>query len=81
MAENYENRVRIAVDVVAGVLPGTPEDEYTRQFFITSKDWYEEDANQAQLLSDLNGKAMSWANYLMLQPDRFNWIKLEWIYF
>ena len=75
-------QARCAVDVVAGVLPGTPEDNFTRRFWITSADWHaEEGANQAELLSDLAGKASAWATYCMLQPDRLNWVKLEWVWF
>lgn len=74
--------VRCGVDVVAGVLPGTPEPEFTRQWFITSEEWYaDEGANQAHLLSDLAGKALAWSTYCMLQPDRFNWVKTEWVWF
>lgn len=77
-----ETTARCGVDVVAGVLPGTPEPEFTRQWFITSEEWYaDEGKNQAHLLSDLAGKASAWATYLMLQPDRFNWVKSEWIWF
>jgi hypothetical protein len=77
---------KVGVDVVAGVLPGTPEPEYTRQWFITGDEWElagrdEDRQNQARLLADMNGKAMAWAHYLMLQPDRLNWVKTEWVWF
>lgn len=72
---------RCGVDVVAGVLPGTPMEEYTRQWFLTSEEWNADDADQAQLLTDLAGKATAWATYLMLQPDRVNWVKTEWVWF
>ena len=73
---------RVGVDVVAGVLPGTPMDEVTQRWFLTSEEWYANDgADQARLLSAMNGKALAWANYLMMQPDRFNWVKLEWVWF
>jgi len=72
---------RVGVDVVAGILPGTPMEEYTRRFFITSAQWNEGDGiDQARLLADMNGKAQGWAMYLMLQPDRVNWVKTEWIW-
>jgi hypothetical protein len=77
-----EQSARCGVDVVAGVLPGTPEDAVTQRWFITSEAWYANDGrDQARLLSDMNGKALAWANYLMMQPDRFNWVKLEWVWF
>jgi hypothetical protein len=74
---------RCGVDVVAGVLPGTPEPEFTRQWFISSEEWHsaQKPHEQAMLLSDMVGKANAWATYLMLQPDRFNWVKLEWVWF
>ena len=72
--------VRCGVDVVAGVLPGTPEPEWTRQWFITSQEWNAENADQAQLLTDLAGKATAWATYCMLQPDRLNWVRVEWLW-
>jgi hypothetical protein len=83
--ESNEPRVktqsmRCAVDVVAGVLPGTPEPEFTRQWFLTSDAWNAKDANQANLLCDLAGQASAYATYLMLQPDRLNWVKTEWIW-
>jgi len=75
-------QAKCGVDVLAGVLPGTPEEEFTRRFFITSEEWHaDEGKNQAELLSDLAGKATAWATYIMLQPDRFNWVKLEWVWF
>jgi len=73
---------RCAVDVVAGVLPGTPEPEWTRTFYLTSEEWHGSDqADRVNLLLDLAGRATAYANYLMLAPDRFNWVKLEWIWF
>jgi hypothetical protein len=73
--------VRCAVDVVAGVLPGTPEPEFTRTFHITSDEWYAADQdNKLNLLSDLAGRANGYAQYLMLAPDRFNWVKTEWVW-
>jgi hypothetical protein len=78
------SRAKVGVDVVAGVLPGTPMAEYTRRWFITSEEWHADDGDamhQAHLLADMNGKAQAWAMYLMLQPDRVNWVKTEWVWF
>lgn len=74
---------RVGVDVVAGVLPGTPEPEFTRRWFLSSETWYaaETGSAKAELLVEMNGKALAYAAWLMLQPDRFNWVKTEWIYF
>ena len=74
--------VRCGVDVHVGVLPGSPDPAMSRQWFITSEDWHaDEGKNQAQLLSDMAGKASAWSTYAMLQPDRFNWVKVEWVWF
>jgi hypothetical protein len=67
---------------MVGVVPGSPEPEWSRQWFITSEEWYANDGeDQAHLLSDLAGKASAWATYAMLQPERFNWVKMEWVWF
>lgn len=78
------NTARIGIDVVAGVIPGQPMAEYTRRWFLSSQEWNDaadDGMKQAQLLADLNGKAQAWAMYLMLQPDRVNWVKTEWVWF
>ena len=73
-------QARVLLEVVAGVLPGTPMPEYTKQWAITSEEWNAEGADQAQILSEANGKMQGWAMYLMMQPDRVNWVKTEWIW-
>lgn len=72
---------KLGIDVVAGVLPGTPMDELTRRYFLSSDDWNAEGADQSALLSEINGRAQGYAALLMLQPDRVNWVKTEWIWF
>lgn len=73
--------VRCAVDVVAGILPGQAEPEFTRTFYLTSDEWHAADNDhRVHLLLDLSGQATAYANYLMLAPDRFNWVKLEWVW-
>jgi len=81
MGDQKPVNVRCGVDVVAGILPGTPEDELTRQFFLTSEEWHRPEADHVALLCDLAGRANAYATYLMLQPDRLNWVKLEWVWF
>jgi len=76
--------VRIGVDVMGGVLVGTPEPEFTRQFILTGEEWQAADGDgvkQANLLLDIAGKANAYATYLMLQPDRLNWVRTEWVWF
>ena len=71
---------RILLEVQAGVLPGTPEPEFTRQWAISSREWNEAGADQGVLLAEANGKMQGYAAYLMMQPDRLNWVKTEWIW-
>lgn len=76
-------RAICGVDVVSGVLPGTPDPTLTRQWFITSRKWNAavNDDDRLMLLTGLAGKANAYATYLMLQPDRLNWVKVEWVWF
>jgi hypothetical protein len=77
-----EQTARCGVDVVAGVLPGQPMEELTRRWFLTSEEWHAAEGEaQVHLLTDLAGKAVAYATYLMLQPDRVNWVKTEWVWF
>lgn len=72
---------RIGIDVVAGVLPGQPEQEFTKRWFLTSEEWSAAGEDQMQLLAELNGRAQGYAALLMLQPNRLNWVKTEWVWF
>lgn len=76
---------RFAVDVVAGLIPGRdPEPEYTRRWVVTSKQWQEageKPDGQSELLAETAGKACGYATLLMLQPNRLNWVKTEWVWF
>ena len=77
------SNAKVGIDVAAGLIPGNSMDEHFRQWFITSDEWHaaKDGEAQARLLADMNGKAMAWAMYLMLQPDRLNWVKTEWVWF
>lgn len=72
---------RCAVQVDAGLLPGTPESEYTKVWVIQSEAWNAPDADQGTLLSELIGKATDYSVFLMMQPDRFNWVRTEWVWY
>lgn len=74
---------KAAVEVTAGVLPGTPEDQYTKKWFLTSREWEQamHDGTMGTVLAELNGRALGYAGMLMLQPDRLNWVRTEWIWF
>jgi hypothetical protein len=76
-----EAAARCAVEVVAGVIPGQPIEEFTQRWVITSEEWHSDKTDQHTMLAAMNGKAMGWAMWLMFQPDRVNWVKTEWIWF
>ena len=76
---------RILIEVVAGVIPGQPMPEYTKQFVITSDAWYAQgeyenkpDAARQEILQ-IYGYAQEYMRDLM-NPKILNWVKLEWIY-
>lgn len=71
---------RVIVEVVAGIIPQKPEGEFTRRYAITSKEWQEAGERQSQLLAEVNGKAQGYASLLMLQPDRLNWVRCDWLW-
>ncbi len=72
---------RVIVEVVAGLIPGQqPEQEYTRRWALTSAEWEAAGSAQSEALAVLNGKAQGYAGLLMLQPDRFNWVRTDWIW-
>lgn len=78
--------VRVAIEVVAGLIPGTPMPEYTRRFIITSDAWYVQGAyegkqEEARLeILKTYGFAQEYARDLM-NPQKANWVRMEWIYF
>lgn len=75
---------RVIVEVVAGLIPGKdPDSEFTRRWAITSEEWRkagETPHGQSELLATVNGKAQGYAALLMLQPDRWNWVRTDWIW-
>lgn len=72
---------RCIVVVRAGVLPGRPDPAYTRRYVITADQWSSVDGErQNQLLAETIGRATGYANLLMLQPERLNWVTSEWIW-
>ena len=90
------SQARLLVEVTASVLPpeidftdqegpwqrSRPEKEHTRVFVITSEEWAAagEADRQGELLAEVNGKATGYAQLLMLQPDRFNHVRVDWLW-
>lgn len=77
-------QARVVIEVMAGIIPGKdPLPEFTKRWTITSKEWYEAGERpdgQATLLAEQNGRAMGYASLLMMQPDRLNWVRTDWIW-
>jgi hypothetical protein len=80
---------RLVLEVTAGLIPGRPEPELSRRWGVSSDDWHEagkaergdlEPGRQSELLAERNGQALAYANLLMLQPDRVNWVRLDWLW-
>ncbi|MGI5286671.1 hypothetical protein ACQEVF_25485 [Nonomuraea polychroma] len=72
---------RVILEVVAGLVPGKPQPEMTRRWVLTTKDWEGlSDEARGIALAELNGKAQGYAGWLMLQPDRLNWVRLDWLW-
>lgn len=70
---------KAVLEVVAGVIPERPEQELTRRWVITSKQW-EDAPDKAALLAEANGRGLGYAALLMLQPDRLNWVRADWLW-
>jgi hypothetical protein len=70
---------RVIVEVMAGVIPERPEPDLGRRWALTSAEW-EQAEDQAALLAELNGRAQGYASWLMLQPDRVNWVRTDWLW-
>ena len=74
---------RVIVEVMAGLIPGKdPEPEFTRRWALTDAEWQAagDAGKQSESLAVLNGRAQGYAALLMLQPDRLNWVRTDWIW-
>jgi hypothetical protein len=80
--EGEMESVRVMIEVVAGVVPGKPEPEYTREYVLTSREWYALKSGDAQgaAMAEFVGRATGYATLLQLQPDRLNWVHLTWMW-
>lgn len=74
------DQAKLIIEVVAGLLPGKdPDPEFTRRYAITSAEW-EASKDTGALLAEVNGRAQGYAGLLMLQPDRLNWVRTDWVW-
>lgn len=74
------NSTKVIVEVMAGVIPGQPEEEHTRRWALSSDEWEAAGDKASEKLAVLNGQAIGYAALLMLQPDRFNWVRTDWLW-
>lgn len=66
--------LKVAIEVTAGLIPGTPMSEYTKQWFLSREEYEDQDTYLAA-----SGAAMLYA--LTLQnPGLTNWVRLDWVW-
>jgi len=68
------SRLRAAWEVRAGLIPRQPMEEYSKRFSLT-----ENDERSAEVFEAKRKQAMDYAAELM-NPHRFNWVHVEWIW-
>lgn len=73
-------RARVAIEVVAGIIPGTPIAEYSKRWVITSSQWYSDEPDDKDKIQAIY-KEMHEYQASMMNPGYVNWVKTEWIYF
>lgn len=74
---------KVLLEVTAGIIPDRSEPELMKQWAITSEEWAQAadiEGGHGFLLSSRNGQALGYASWLMMQPDRVNWVKTNWIW-
>lgn len=67
--------LKCSIIVVAGVLPGKPDEAFTRRW-----DFTQQDMDNPPTYIDRTGAAMNYAMSLQ-NPERVNWVGLEWIWY
>lgn len=67
--------LKCTIRVVAGVVPNQPLSEFTRHW-----DFLQSDLDNPPTYVDKSGAAMNYAMSLQ-NPEKVNWVKLEWIWY
>ena len=67
--------LKCSIQVFAGILPGEPLPELTREWHFTNKD-----LDNPPDYIDRSGAALNYAMSLM-NPAQNNWVKMEWIWY
>jgi hypothetical protein len=81
----FTMQARIIIEVVAGVIPGTPMPEYTKQFAVPSAIWYRQgdwqgkDAEAEKEIAAIHSQAAAYMQRLWA-PQQFNWVRCDWLY-
>lgn len=82
---NEPKRVRIIIQVTAGIIPGEIMAEHSKQFIISSDAWYAEGEyagkgkDAIEEILKVYGFAQEYARNLM-NPQALNWVNLNWLY-
>lgn len=74
---------RIGIEVTAGLIPGKPDAEFTKKWFITSDVWRrmnEGDPDARAHFIRVAGESREYAATLE-DPRRLNWVRRDWVYF
>uniref|UniRef100_A0A6M3J1A7 Uncharacterized protein n=1 Tax=viral metagenome TaxID=1070528 RepID=A0A6M3J1A7_9ZZZZ len=67
--------LKCSIQVVAGIIPGSPIDQLTRVWHFTNRN-----LDNPPDYIDRSGAAMNYAMSLM-NPAQNNWVKLEWLWY
>lgn len=70
---------RVIIAVRAGIIPGQSDPALERRYSIDADEW-ESAPDQMALLAERIGAAQGYAELLMLQPERLNWVHVEWLW-
>lgn len=81
---------RLIVEVVAGLIPEQPEDEFTKRWAVTSTEWqaaietdkYAQEGDESAvwlLMTERAELADAYARELR-NPNRLNWVRVDWVW-
>ena len=75
-------RAKLVIEVVAGLVPGTPMPEYTRRWGWSSEDQEKLIADDAEAKAKyicIAGESREYAASLE-DPRRINWVRRDWLW-
>jgi len=74
-----ESTARVALEVTAGVMEGTPLDEYTKRWYLSQVRWDVcDEQERAEQMAEIVGRAQGYALLLCMQPEMLNWVNTTW---